>query len=377
MGVKIENIEVNTSLGSKSSTSLFQFLNQDISFKKKLSDKVKHQFYHDISLLLEAGVDLNKSLELFIEGISKAQKIKIFGSIHKSLISGSSFSDAIHESKQFSDYDYFSLKIGEESGSLHLILSDLAEFYKGRIEFKQRLINTFTYPFVVLFTAAVAVYFMLTFIVPIFQDAFKRFGGELPYITQKVIQLSKITSDYGMLILLGILFLFALTWFYRKNKIFKDYYYALLLRIPIFGDIIKKIYLSRFCHSMNLLIGVNYPLTESLNLVNKMLDFYPLDFAIKGAITKIIQGSSLHKALTEYEIFPKRMLSLIEVAEEVNKLDVLFEQIRNQYDTEIENKSKTISGLLEPVLIIFIGTFVGFILVAMYLPLFQLGAGIQ
>lgn len=382
MGININQIRQTDSVQPRADlnekqTGIFAFLNRDFSFNVGLSNKKKYRFYKDLSLLITAGIDIRMGLELAVEGEKNTKTKKVLEEVFSNIINGMTFSEALRKSGKFSEYEFFSIKIGEESGTISTILEDLSNYYEGRIEFKRRMVSTFSYPIIVLVTALLAVVFMLSFIVPIFEDAFKRFGGELPYLTQKVLGLSEFIQNYGLVIFLvivgGILSIVS----QRKKIWFRKYFSKFLLKTPILGEITQKTFLSRFCHSMNLLIRVNNPLINSIALVRRMVSFYPLENALKSMENDIMKGSLLHESMSKHSIFPKRMISLIKVAEEVNKLAIVFEQIQIQYESETENSSKTIGSLLEPFLIIFIGFFVGIILIAMYLPLFELGSGIQ
>lgn len=379
MGVKLDNIEIKKGDNKSylNEISFTKFLNKDISISKSFSDKKKFRFYKDLSLLVSAGLDLRRSLELAIEGEKNLKTQTIYREIVTLIINGLTFSESLKKVKVFSEYEYYSIKIGEESGTITTILNDLAKFYESRIEFKRKMISTFSYPIIVLFTALLAIVFMLNFIVPIFEDAFKRFGGELPYLTQQVLALSDFIQDYGFLILLILTSIVVFFYSQRKKSWFKSNLSVWLIRIPIIGEIALKTHLARFSHSMSLLIRVNNPLVSSISLIRKMTRFYLLEIALVEIEKDIMNGYLLHQAMEKHNFFPKRMTSLIKVAEEVNKLETVFTQIQIQYEDETQESSKTIGSLLEPFLIIFIGFFVGLILIAMYLPLFELGSGIQ
>ncbi len=382
MGIKIEQVKKsNFSQGDKAkgkeAKSFLDLLNTDLSISKGLSDKKKFRFYKDLSLLISAGIDVRMSLELAVEGEKNTKTKKVFEQVSNNIINGKTFSEALRETGKFSEYEFYSIKIGEESGTIITILEDLATYYEGRIDFKRKMVSAFSYPVIVLVTALLAVVFMLSFIVPIFEDAFKRFGGELPYLTRKVLDLSEFMQANGATLFFVIVVAVIVLFSQRKKEWFRKYLSIVMLKTPILGNITQKTYLARFCHSMSLLIRVNNPLVGSMGLVRKMVQFYPLETALVQMEEDILKGSLLCDAMAKHAIFPKRMVSLVRVAEEVNKLATVFEQIQIQYEGETENSSKTIGSLLEPFLIIFIGFFVGIILIAMYLPLFEMGSGIQ
>lgn len=381
MGIDISDIRKSNTKESKdknpNADSWINALNKDISWSKGLSDKKKYRLYSEISLLIIAGVDIRMAIELSLEGEKHKKTKVILQDLLDNIVNGSTLSESMQKTGNFTDYEFFSIKIGEESGNINEVLKDLASFYEDKIEFKRKLVSTFSYPLIVLSTALTAVFFMLNFIVPIFEDAFKRFGGDLPYLTQVVLSLSDGIQENGLLAIFIVLSLVIVIWSQRKQWWFRKYASLLLLKTPVIGSIAQKNYLARFCHSMALLTGVENPLVNSINLVRKMVSFYPLEKALEEIEQGIIRGNLFHKTLAEHDIFPLKMVSLIKVGEEVNKLSEVFMQLHKQYASETENSSKTIGSLMEPILIIFIGLFVGIILIAMYLPLFEIGSGMQ
>mgnify|MGYP000184578243 CR=1 FL=1 len=360
------------------STDIFAFLNKDIElFGSGLSDKKKEAFYIEMSILLSAGVDIKTALEIIYEEQTKAKEKALFGTLKENIIAGSTLSDAIKNSGKFSDYEFFSLQIGEESGKLALVLQQLAAFYQSKIKQRRQLVSALSYPVLVLSTSFGAIFFMMNFIVPMFADIFKRFGGNLPGITQAIVSISEVVNNYILYVFLMIIgtviFLFT-----QKQKVWYQKWSAILIiKIPLMGDLIKKIYLARFCYSMNLLISSKIPILRSLDLIKKMIGFYPIEIALTQIEEDILQGKALHKSMAEHEIFPKRLVSLVKVGEEVNQLDIFFDKIAKQYTDEIEHQTGLIGSLIEPIMIIFLGLVVGIILIAMYLPLFQLSNSFQ
>jgi type IV pilus assembly protein PilC len=205
---------------------------------------------------------------------------------------------------------------------------------------------------------------------------FKQFGNELPSITVFMIDLSEMFSKYIWLMLLGLLSLIIIIYLIRSNLWFQKFWSFVVLGIPVVGKLTKKIYLSRFCHSMALMSSAKSPLIQSLDLVRTMLQFYPFDIALKAASKEVIRGAALNQALKKHKVFDRRMISLIKVAEEVNQLDAVFKRLYDQYQEEIESRIKTINSVLEPVLILLISALVGFILIAMYLPMFKMSGAV-
>lgn len=357
---------------------VLDFLDKDISlFGNKINDKKKERFYSELRILFSAGVDIKTALELIEEEQVKKADKEIWGAIRKKVIEGASLSSAIHESGKFSLYEYYTLQIGEETGHLNEVLDELANFFAAKIAQRRQVINAISYPLIVLFTAFGAIFFMLKYVVPMFSDVFKRFNSDLPTLTKVIIGLSAGFSKYVPILLLLLIVVIVIVYSQRKKTWFKKYSSVLLLKLPFIGDTVSKVYMERFCHSMNLLITSKTQLVNAIELVSKMIEFYPMTTSLQSVKDDILKGESLHNALAKHPIYNKRMVSLIKVAEEVNQLDVIFEKLSKQYADEIKHRTSLISSMLEPIIIIFLGLLVAVILVAMYLPLFRLGTSIH
>ena len=355
--------------------SAFDFLNKDIKFfDSGFNDKKKERFYSEFSILFAAGVDIRSALELIEEEQLKEKDKKLFAQIKEAVISGSSLSKAMEQTGVFSTYEFYSLQIGEESGRLTEILAELTNFFTKKIQQKRQLVSALSYPAVVFFVAIGAIFFMMKFVVPMFSDVFKRFKGELPYFTKLIIRWSDFFSNYSLYLLIGFVTVFGFLYSQRKAIWFRKLGADLILRTPVMKDMIGKIYLARFCQSMNLLISAKTPLVTAINLVQKMVGFYPIEASLEIIREDVMKGQSLHSSLSKFKIYNKRMISLIKVAEEVNQLDTMFARLAKQYSDEVEHQTSILGSLIEPIMIIFLGVLVAVILIAMYLPMFQMSS---
>ncbi len=361
---------------SKEKAGWTEMLQKDISFLKKtsLGDTRKERFYSELSVLLSAGVDLRTSLDLVIAGQKKESEKQLFIQLRDAVVQGSSLSTAMNKSGKFSTYEEFSIRIGEESGRINEILTELTAYYGRVVKQKRQIINALSYPTMVMLTAIGTIMFMLGFIVPLFRDVFKRFGGELPAITQMVLKVSDmVKASYGwffLFVFVGVLILFL----NRKSLWWKKTKATILMKLPVFGGIITRIYLARFCTSMHLLLSARTPLVNALELVKNMVTFYPMEVSLDAIREDVLRGKSLNESLAKFALYPAQLISLIQVGEEVNKLEQIFGKLSKQYSDEVDYRTETLRSLIEPLLIIFIGTFVALILIAMYLPLFKLGS---
>lgn len=214
--------------------------------------------------------------------------------------------------------------------------------------------------------------FMLRMVVPMFEDIFRQNQVELPAITKMIIAASNFIEQYGLLIIFFIFVSLVLrktvsqkAWFKRN----RDY---LLQRVPYVGKFITTVYLAQFTQAVSLLTSSKVPLLNSIQMVKKMINFYPLQDALTIVEEKVLAGYSLNESMAGTKLFDNKMVSLVKVAEETNQTEFIFERLNQQYTIEVQQKSKLLSTLMEPLIIVIVGIFVGVILVSMYLPMFKL-----
>ncbi len=331
----------------------------------------KEYFYSQLDLLIRSGFDLRSSLELLIEESTGKWK-DLVQEIYEKVVEGKLLSKVLEESSHFTVYEYESLKIGEESGIIEDIFKELSMFYQRKIELRRKFIGVMMYPVIVLLVSLGVVYFMLNVVVPMFEDMFKRFDSELPALTKFVINLSDAFGAAAPWLALTVIGFIAANYFLKKNENYQFMKERFLFSIPYFGNFAKMNYQSRFCQNMRLLLSAHTPLVHALQLTSNMLSNIHYQRGISGVIEKVSIGQPLHRSLKETQLFNQRMLSLIRVGEEVNKLDVMFDKLSIQLSEEIEYRSKQLSSMLEPFIIISLGLIVGVILIAMYLPILNL-----
>ncbi|HEY2582444.1 MAG TPA: type II secretion system F family protein [Mucilaginibacter sp.] len=357
---------------------LIALLNRDISFgKKELDDKKKEYLYLELSSLLLAGINLKSSFELITADQQKEKDKQLYKNIQDAVLGGTTFSQALQQTGKFSLYEVYSLQIGEETGKLIEVLQDLAKFYQNKIKQRRKIVSALTYPCVVLTSSLGAVFFMLKFVVPMFGDVFKRFGGKLPWITEKIIGVSNAMENNFWRVMIFILLFVAFILFTRKTKKFREIFSKIVLQTPLIGNLVQKIYLARFCNSMRLLINAKLPLLRAIALIRQMINYYPIESSLQKVEDDIMNGKSLHQSLQEFKVYPSKMIQLVKVGEETNQLDYFFGKISEQYIEEVEYKTSTLSSMMEPLIIIFLGLIVGVILISMYLPLFQMSNSFQ
>ncbi|WP_394748239.1 type II secretion system F family protein [Spongiimicrobium salis] len=375
MGFKLEKSVVAPQKTASETSGLHGLLQKEITFfGSRFSNKKKEDFYTELGVLLKAGITLKEALSLIQESQKKEKQQSFFNEMVDGLVVGKSFSEVVSEKKEFTEYEYYSLKIGEESGTLQAITDELGRFFARKNEQRRSLINALTYPCIILATAVLVVIFMLRMVVPMFQDIFKQNNVDLPGITKFIVAASDFIRDYGMLVLGILLLTIILRKFLFRREGFKRRRDYLLLRVPYVGNFIKAVHLAQFTQAVTLLTSSKVPVLNSIDLVRKMINFYPLEDALEQVSAKITRGSGLSDSLRGNKMFDHRMISLVKVAEETNRTEFIFNRLNEQYSLEVQQKSKLLSTLMEPMIILFVGILVGVILVAMYLPMFKLGS---
>ncbi|WP_027421118.1 type II secretion system F family protein, partial [Crocinitomix catalasitica] len=292
--------------------------------------------------------------------------------IYETVIKGKSLSQGLAASNKFSEYEFYCIQVGEESNRLVEVLDELIIYYADQSAMKKQITSVMSYPLFVLVITIGLVYFMMTSVVPMFADVFKQFGSELPSLTLKVIYLSENFPKFFIIFISVGGGLFFLCRSQREQIWFRKYTSMLILKVPTVGNIVKIIYLGRMTQSLHLLLSAKTPLIKSLELTHKLVKFYPIQLAINQIQIDIKKGKTMYEGMSNFEIFPKRMLSLIKVGEQVNQLETMMGKLSNQYSTELKYQTTIIGKIMEPLILLIIGGIVGVILVAMYMPMFNL-----
>ncbi len=373
MAIKIEN----TGKRSKAQDG-FQWqelLTKEITvFGNSFNNKKKELWYDELAVLLKSGINLKNALELLADTQKKEQDKVLMKAMLEDLIIGTSFSEIIKSNSVFTKYEYYAIKIGEQTGQLDRITSELSEFYKRKNQQRSEITTALTYPVIVLVTAFLVVGFMLKYVVPMFVDIFKQNNVDLPVVTQMIVDFSQLVGDHGLVMLLGSVVGILGMFFFSKKEGFRKRWDHVLLKLPILGEYVRKIYLAQFTQALSLLTASKVPIVDSMQLVSQMIDFYPLRQGLLSVSNDVISGVKLSKGFAKHNIFDKKMLALIRVAEETNQTEYIFEKLSEQYNHQVRQQSQVIGNVLNPLLTIFVGVIVGVILVAMYLPMFKLSS---
>jgi type II secretory pathway component PulF len=377
MAFKLENTKQRDFFQQKHTSTIETFLKKEIiHFGERFNNKKKHAFYQELAVLLKAGISFKEALTLILESLKKTTDKELIQSILNDVINGKSFSESLLASKSFSEYEFYSLQIGEETGTTAQVCQELGVFYERKNEQKRIIIAALTYPAIVMSTAITVVVFMLSYVVPMFQDIFKQNNVELPMLTKMIIELSIFTKTFGIYGLFVLLSFIIISRVFKNNGKYRRVIHHFVLKTPIFGSFITKVYLAQFTQALALLTTAKIPLLNSIQMVKKMIRFVPLQEALDKVESSILKGNSFSSSLKEIPLFDNRIISLVKVAEETNQTEYVFKQLSEQYNQEVIQRSKIMTTILEPLIILIVGAIVAILLIAMYLPMFQLSSAI-
>ncbi|MEM9896285.1 MAG: type II secretion system F family protein [Bacteroidota bacterium] len=353
-------------------------LERDIQlFPHSISLREKETMYRQLQVLQEAGVDIKSSFEILLKQLRKKQTREKLQAVLEEVINGSSLSEALSRFKDFSPYEIYSLRIGEETGQLTLVMNKLAAYFENQSNQKRLIINAISYPLLIVFTSFGAISFMIFVIIPMFEEVFLRFGSELPGLTQTIVNFSHAARENAFLLfflLAGLIVGFVVIRRRARVRLFLEW---IGLKIPLIGTIYKYVYLSRFCDAMSLLIQSNVPMLQAMDMVKKMIGFLHIERIMDQMKSDLVKGNTITGVFEKHSIFEKQMIALIQVGEEVNRLGLFFDKLSKDYADSVKHKTALMATFLEPFMIIFLGLVVGIILVAMYLPMFELSSSMN
>ena len=301
MGIKFDTS--HKELGKEDTKEKKSILHKEIQlFGNGFSNRSKEDFYGELSVLLNSGINLKTALQIISE-MQKKQKDKgLIERISANIVTGNSLSEALKEEKYFTQYEQQAIRIGEQTGQLPRITEDLRAYFNRKNELKRQIISSLSYPIIVLLLALVIVFFMLRFVVPMFVDIFKQNNVALPWITNQIVKLSHLVSVSGwylllvfILIIVGYRWLSKTQWYYRVSG-------KLQLKIPILGNYLKRIYLIQFTQAMALLTQAKIPVVTGIGLAKDMIRFYPLVSTLGDIELDLVQGEKLHESFSKYPI---------------------------------------------------------------------------
>ncbi len=332
-------------------------------------------FTQQLSSLLTAGLPLVQCLEALQDQTEDQVFRIVIRDVRAEISSGNSFSTAVRRfPRAFNTLFISMVEAGEASGALSEILGKVASYFESSVKLTKKVKSAMTYPIAVIGLAIALVNVLLIFVIPVFADMFADFGAKLPAPTQFLIDLSDFLKANILYIIAGVA---VFVWIFRKvvatpkGREIKD---KVLVKAPIFGNLIHKIALSRFCRTYATLVRSGVPILRTLEIVSSASNKVQIEGACAEIARHVSQGGQVSEIMAANAFFPPMMKHMIKAGETTGNVDGMMNKIADFYDTEAEATVASLTSLIEPMLIVFLGVVVGGIVMAMFLPIFQLGA---
>ncbi|MDA1674616.1 type II secretion system F family protein [Bacillus cereus group sp. TH152-1LC] len=341
---------------------------------KKVSKKELASFTKQLSYLIETGISLHKGVEIIAEQIRNPYFKSIINQIVKDIKEGIPLSEASAKfPKVFPNAMIFQLKAAEAGGFMQEALVNISADLEREARFAKQVKGAMMYPSVVLVAAIGIVYFMLTMVVPKMAKTLTSFDAELPTITKVVMSASDIAKTYWyvfiIVVVLGI-YLFKLL---MKNPVYKKKYHAFLLKIPVIGNLVIAINIATMTRLMSSLLSSGVPIDDTLDNLKNVLSNKVLSDNIEKVRKEVVEeGYTLSKSMDEKPVFPKALVQILKVGEETGNLEDVLSSLADKYEEDVSDALKTMTALINPLLMIVIGAIVGVIVVSLFVPMFSL-----
>jgi len=349
---------------------------ENISFMQpKVTNKDLVIFTRQFSTMIDAGLPLVQGLNILGEQTENKTFRNMLKQITKDVEGGSTLADALSKHSKVFDSLFVNLvAAGEVGGILDTILQRLAAYIEKAEKLKSQIKGAMTYPIVVVGIAVIVIAVIMIFVIPVFQDMFSSFGKALPVPTQVVVAMSDFSKGNIHYMIGGlIVFVWAFRR-YRRTVSGKRNIDSILLKLPIFGELIKKVAVARFTRTLGTMVSSGVPILDALEITAKTAGNVIVEEVIFDARSSIAEGQTIAEPLSETDIFPGMVTQMISVGESTGALDAMLEKIADFYDDEVDATVSAMTSMLEPLLMLFLGGSIGGLVVAMYLPIFQMAA---
>jgi type IV pilus assembly protein PilC len=352
---------------------------ENVSFMQpKVKEKDIVLFTRQFATMIDAGLPLVQCLDILAGQTDNRTFKKMLRQIKSDVESGSTFADALKKHpKTFDELFVNLIAAGEVGGILDTILNRLSAYIEKAMKLKKKVKGAMVYPMVVMVIAVAVVAVLLIFVIPIFQKMFEDFGGGLPAPTQLVVDMSEWFRRWVVLIFLVVIaIIIGFNRFYstRRGRVIVD---DLLLKIPVLGDLIRKVSVARFTRTLGTMIQSGVPLLDGLDIVAKTAGNKTIEAAIFKTRASIAEGRTIAEPLGESGVFPSMVVQMIAVGESTGALDSMLNKIADFYDEEVDAAVEALTSLIEPFMMVFLGGTIGGLVVAMYLPIFKIAGAVE
>ena len=332
-------------------------------------------FTRQMATMVKSGVPLVQAFDIVSDGVDNQKLKNVIHDVRDSVSSGNDFAAALRKYPQyFDDLTCSLIESGEQAGTLQTMLEKVAVYKEKTEALKSKIKKGLTYPAITLLVAFGVTLLLLIKVVPSFEDMFSSFGAELPAPTQFVVNLSEWVQEYylyviALLIISGVVFVQAL----RRSDEFRGRFEAFSLGTPVFGDLIRKAAIARYSRVLSTTFAAGVPLVDALQSVAGAVGNSVYRRAVLNIRDEVAAGQQMHLAMRSAKVFPNMVVQMASIGEESGALDDMLAKAADYYEDEVDNAVDNLTSMIEPAIMIFLGVVIGGLIVAMYLPIFQLG----
>lgn len=343
--------------------------------KKRITQEDITVFTRQLATMMKAGLPLMQAFEIVARGHSNPSMTQMLMQVRADVEQGSALGKSFSKYPKYFDRFYCNLvSAGETGGVLEGLLDKLAVYKEKTQAIKKKVKTALTYPIASMVVAVALIFVMMMFVLPAFGEVYSSMGAELPGLTQIVMSMSKFFVKYGWVMIVAIILAgFGLYKLHQKSPAFQKRVDSIMLRLPIFGPIVRKATIARWSRTTATLFAAGVPLVEVLDSVAGAAGNILYEEATKDIQAKVTQGLSLTSSMQSTEMFPNMIIQMAAIGEESGSLDDMLNKAAEFYEEEVDNSVSQLSSLMEPVIMVVLGSTIGVLLVAMYLPLFNLG----
>ena len=343
--------------------------------KRRITQEDITVFTRQLATMMKAGLPLMQAFEIVARGHSNPSMTEMLMQVRSDVEQGSALGKSFSKYPKYFDRFYCNLvSAGESGGVLESLLDKLAVYKEKTQAIKKKVKTALAYPIAIIVVAIALIFIMMMFVLPAFKEVYANMGAELPSLTQLVMSLSDLFVDYGwIMIILLIVLAFGLYKLHEKSPTFQKRIDALILKLPIFGTIVRKATIARWARTTSTLFAAGVPLVEVLDSVAGASGNILYEEATQDIRAKVTQGLSLTSSMQSTDMFPNMVIQMAAIGEESGSLDDMLNKAAEFYEDEVDNSVSRLSALMEPIIMVVLGSLIGILLIAMYLPLFNLG----
>jgi len=343
---------------------------------KKITDKDLTLFTRQLATMMKAGVPLLQAFDIVGKGHANPSMSKLIMDLRNDVETGTSLNNAFRKYPLYFDPLFCNLVgAGEQAGILEDLLTRLAIYKEKTLAIKGKIKSALMYPISILAIAFVVTAVIMIWVVPAFKEVFKTFGADLPTPTLIVMAISEFFVSYWWLIfgsLFGSLYFFFQSW--RRSLKLQQAMDRLLLRLPIFGSVIRKATIARWTRTLSTMFAAGVPLVEALDSVGGAAGNYVYLEATRKIQTEVSTGTSLTLSMQNVNVFPNMVIQMVQIGEESGSLDSMLGKVADFFEEEVDEAVAALSSLMEPLIMVVLGVLIGGLVVAMYMPIFKLGS---